>query len=795
MRERPLLKGWYCRHPEEEAPGLPVSLPDDAMLREPRSADSPGGANIGFFACHDYLYTLDLELTEEEAGLHNVLEFEGVYRRSEVRINGRKAGGRDNGYLNFYADGDGLLHKGTNRIEVICRNSEQPNSRWYSGAGIYRPVRLWSSEEKHVLLNGIQIQTLSVSPARIRVDVQTSSDGPVEIRILDGERVVASVQGENRRFEMDLPEAEPWSPDHPRLYECHVRYCRDEASERFGLRTLEWGPKGLLLNGERIILRGACIHHDNGLLGAACHPDAVERRVRLLMENGYNAIRSAHNPCSKTALEICDRLGMLVMDEYVDMWYIHKTMHDYAENFEQNWRQDLTDMVTKDRNHPCVVMYSIGNEVAETAQKRGIELTGQMTEHLHALDETRPVTCGINIFFNFLNAIGFGQYSDEKAKKEADRNEQARKAGKKTKEKATGSKFFNDLAGLLGADFMKTGAALHGSDVTTRQAYAKLDIAGYNYGEKRYEKDLKKYPNRLILGSETFCSDAWRFWELAKQEPRILGDFVWAGMDYLGEIGLGVWQHEEYSPAYTDGVGWLNNLSGRIDLTGKPVGEALYTRVAFELESGPRLSVKPMFRTGKLPPSAWKMTYALPSWSWQGCEGMPADIEVYARCEKIELKLNGKTVGVQKKPKKNCVFRFSIPYAPGTLEAIAYDAQGQICGRDELRSASGETELRLEPEADIVERGHLAFVRLRLTDPEGITKSREHARIQIQVEGGRLLTCGSACPYEPDSYLSPVCRTFFGEALAVLEVQDNVKMRAVYDGGSAEAEIRVRAGT
>ena len=251
---------------------------------------------------------------------------------------------------------------------------------------------------------------------------------------------------------------------------------------------------------------------------SACIPDAVERRIRLLKENGYNAIRSAHNPCSKTALEICDRLGVLVMDEYIDHWYIHKTLHDYVEYFDEWWKQDLKDMVEKDYNHPCVILYSTGNEVAETAQPRGIALTREMTEYLHSLDSSRPVTCGINIFFNFLNSIGFGQYSDEKAAKEAERNAKAREEGKETKESSTGSKFFNDLAGILGADFMKTGAALHGSDVKTRDAYAAMDIAGYNYGEKRYKKDLKNYPDRLILGSETFCADAYKFWELAKKD-------------------------------------------------------------------------------------------------------------------------------------------------------------------------------------------------------------------------------------------------------------------------------------
>ena len=331
-----------------------------------------------------------------------------------------------------------------------------------------------------------------------------------------------------------------------------------------------------------------------------------------MKENGYNAIRSAHNPCSKAMLEACDRQGMLMMDEYIDHWYIHKTMHDYVEFFEEFWRQDMADMVDKDYNHPCVILYSTGNEVAETAQPRGIALAKEMTDFLHELDSSRPVSCGINIFFNFLNAIGMGQYSDEKAAKEAARAAKAKAEGKKVKESATGSKFFNDMAGLLGADFMKLGATLHGSDVTTRAAFANMDIAGYNYGEKRYQKDLKKYPDRLILGSETFCSDAYKFWELAKENPRLIGDFVWSGFDYLGEDGIGAWEYKEYAPEFEHNVGWITAGAGRIDLTGKPLGEALYTKVAFELEQGPLIAVRPICHAeSSHSPSAWKMTAQL----------------------------------------------------------------------------------------------------------------------------------------------------------------------------------------
>lgn len=760
--------GWYVRHVEDTGLGTPVTLPHDAMLSEPRTALAEGGLNVSWFEGRDYVYTKKWDVTPEQLAQHNVLEFEGVYRKAEVFVNGKKAAFRPYGYTNFYVELDGLLRAGENTVEVIARNADQPNSRWYSGAGIYRPVKLWSSPKKYIPLNGVKIRTVSTSPAVIAVTVKTSVPGDVQVEILDEGRVVASASGSGS-FQLEIPNGKLWSVEHPNLYTARVTFGEDADEETFGIRSLTWGNDGLKMNGERIILRGACIHHDNGLLGAACHPDALERRLRILKENGYNAIRSAHNPCSKAALEICDRMGMLVMDEYIDHWYIHKTKYDYVEFFDRFWKQDMTDMVDKDYNHPCVILYSTGNEVAETAQPRGIALAKEMTQLLHSLDSTRPVTCGINIFFNFLNSIGFGQYSDEKAEKEAAKAAKAKAAGKKAKEKSTGSKFFNDMAGIMGADFMKLGATLHGSDVTTRKAFANMDIAGYNYGEKRYKKDLKKYPDRLILGSETFCSDAYRFWELAKDNPRLIGDFVWSGFDYLGEAMVGSWEFAEYAKNFEAGLGWMTAGSGRIDLTGKPLGEALYTRVAFEQAQGPFLAVRPLCHDSKRhSPSAWKMTNAMPSWSWQGCEGKKAHVEVYARAAQVELLLNGKSVGKQSM-KNNCLFTFRVPYENGTLEAVAYDASGKEMGRCALKTAEAETVLQAVPEETQVKPGHLCFIRLQYADAQGIVKPAERGLLDVTVEGGKLMGLGSACPFYELDYRGSKADTYYGEALAIVE--------------------------
>ena len=793
MKPTPLLTGWTCRHLGDTAPGKAVTLPHDAMLAEPRTAISAGGTNTGWYEGYDYEYRRTLTVPENELADTHILEFEGVYHNAEVWLNGQKAAFRPYGYTNFYVDCAPYLHAGENELRVIARNADQPNSRWYSGAGIYRPVQLWKARGAHITLNGVKIRTLSLQPAIVEVRVKTTAPGTVRLTVDDLPAMQQESDGE-AVFTLTLDNARLWTPETPNLYTCRVSFADDEVTETFGVRKVEWGTDGFLLNGKRYIIQGACIHHDNGLLGAVCDPDAVARKVRLLKENGYNAIRSAHNPCSKALLTECDRQGMLVMDEYIDHWYIHKTEHDYVDYFNDWWRQDLTDMVEKDYNHPCVVLYSTGNEVSETAQKRGIALTKEMTDFLHGLDDSRPVTCGVNIFFNFLSSIGFGVYSDEKAKKEAERAEKAKQRGEKAaKKKAVGSQFFNNLAGLLGDEFMKRGATLHGCDVKTRDAFANMDIAGYNYGIYRYKHDLKKYPQRLILGSETFCNDAYKFRELAKQEPRLVGDFVWAGMDYLGEVMVGSWEYADYAETFDGGPGWVSAGSGRIDLTGKPLGEALYTRVALEADNGPYIAVCPVNHTGdRHSPSAWKMTNAMPSWSWTGCEGRKANVEVYARAARVELVLNGHTVG-SKTLKNDCLARFSIPYESGTLEAVSYDAADHEIGRCKLQSAGGATSLTLDAEEPAAQTGHLCYVRLRYTDENGITKPLARGNIQVQVRGGTLVGLGSACPFNKHSYLDSETDTYYGEALAIVRMGDGDAMTIAASDGEYSAELTVSA--
>ena len=815
-------KGWMCKCLTRDEAAYPVTLPHDAMLSEPRTQESTGEGNIGWYIGGDYEYTKKFTVPKEYENQKVLIEFEGVYHNAEVHINGKKVAGRPYGYTNFYINTDGFFKYGEeNEVKVIAHNADQPNSRWYSGTGIYRPAYLHIGGEKYIPVNGVKIRTLSYNPAQIEVAVKTSAPGEVSLEIeFEGKRVLTAI-GESKAvaaqnnetknasaasekpakeyqavFLLDVPNAKLWDTEHPNLYTCKAVFGEDQVTETFGIRELVWNPQvGMTINGKRVILRGACFHHDNGVLGACTYPEAEERKMRIFKENGYNAVRSAHYPCSKALLDACDRVGMLMMDEYVDVWYIHKTKYDYANQLAGWWKQDLKDMVDKDFNHPSVIMYSTGNEVAETAQKKGIALTGEMTNYLHSLDSTRPVTCGINIFFNFLSSIGLGVYSDDKAEKSAENAEkfaaeQAKKAAAakpEKKKKPVGSEFYNTLACLVGDYFMKCGATLYPCDLKTRDAYANMDIAGYNYGIFRYKHDLKKYPNRLILGSETFCKDAYSFWEIAKKNKRIIGDFVWAGWDYIGEVGDGAAEYSDYK--FEDPSTRMTGGNGRIDLNGKPRAEAAYTRVAFERETGPFIAVDPVYQKEKLRLTGWQLTKALESWAWGGCSGEPAKVEVYARAAQVELFINGKSVG--KKNVKKCRANFNTTYEDGEITAVSYDEKGKEINRYSLQTAGKETILQVRPEEKSVKPEGLAFVQLQYTDAKGIWKPMEKHNLKVTVENGILKGLGSPAPYVKGNYTDDTVATYYGEAMAVVQADGNgpVKVTVTDETRSYVAEI------
>ncbi len=774
---------WFYRKLDSNEAFRPITLPYDCMLHEQRSDDAEGGCNNGWFEAYDYELVKTFDWQPGEHDKHTFLEFEGIYHHAEIWCNGKKLAYRPSGYLGMTVEVTKLLHSGENQVRVIARGADVPCERWYTGVGIYRPVWLYEAAEAYVCPDSIRIQTMSIDPAVVKVSFETSAPGKAHIAFMkDGKQTAEATtpEGTYHQAEITVPNAVLWCPDQPELYECVIRFGQDEATETFGIRTISCTPgTGLCINGKREILRGACVHHDNGLLGSVTMPEAEERKIRLLRSVGYNAIRSAHNPCSKTLLDVCDRLGMMVMDEYADVWYIHKTKYDYAPYVREWYERDLKDMVAKDYNHPCVVLYSLGNEVSESAEEKGVALFCQMRDWLKSMDNTRPVTCGINIGFNQAAAAGHSFFSDEKALKNDFKN--------------LGTEDANHKKWMFGPLFTRLNAILPGCDRSTRDIFNASDVAGYNYGILRYGWDRRKYPNRIILGSESFCHDTARFWRIAQKDPGIIGDFVWTGIDHLGEVGLGAWEYKDYAPTYIHTKGWLTSGAGRFDITGKPLPEAYFVKAAFGQLAKPVIAVLPPNHHGERhSPSGWKMTNAVSSWAWEGCEGKPAKIEVYGCGAYVDLFLNGKKIG-RRRLGKRCRVRFCVPYQQGQLTAIVYNDKNQETGRSCLQSAEKQTMLRLEAEENRVETGKLLYIRLRLTDGKGVTKVLERERIKVSVQGGELLGLGHACPYNEDGYVTDETSTYFGEALAVIRAGKPGKLavHAAMDNGHADAEVEV----
>ena len=765
-----------------------VNLPDDRMIRTERDINNPGGVNISFFTGGKYIYEKDFNL-EIKDGEKVYFEFEGVYRHPRIFINDQEAAYREYGYTDFIFEATPYIKNGQNHIKVIADNSDQPNSRWYTGSGIYRPVHLWVLPKDHILPRSIRITTTSYQDGEINISAKFSTQNKGVFRIIDGETPIfeKEFEGNELNENVKIPNAKLWNVGRGNLYTLELKFVDDVAKVNFGIRQIELNKeKGFLINGERVILKGACIHHDNGLLGAICDKDAEERRARILFENGYNAIRSAHNPISRAFLDEADRLGLLILDEYADCWYIHKTMHDCASFVMKTYKEDLTDMIEKDYNHPSVIMYSLGNEVAETSEKKGIAFVKEMRDFIKSKDTTRPITCGVNIFFNALYSWGLGQYSDKKAAKDAKKKPTQKKA-------SVGSQFFNDLAGILGADFMKTGATLHRANVKTRGTFAELDVAGYNYGIKRYKHDLKQYPNRFIVGSETFCSDALSFIRQAEKNPRLIGDFVWAGWDYLGEAGVGSWVALEREGMREDKTNWLLAGSGRIDILGHPCAEMNYTKVAFGLEEIGLACVSPKDLHYGHSASSWKLSWAHRSYDYEGWEGKEMVAEVYSREEKVCLYQNGKLVGKQKRKKDTGRFYFKIKYIPGTIEAVSYDKEGKEKARTSLSTVKKETFFEAKPEKDTLKANETGFVKLTFVDVDGRQKPLENSDIVVtEVENGSLLGLGNACPYFTGTYLDNITPAYYGRAQAIVRPNGNGDLKIHFKTKCGENVVTIK---
>jgi beta-galactosidase len=747
-----------------------IALPHDAMITLDRDPEAPSGAHSGFFPGGVVEYVRTLELPASDAELVHRLVFDGVYRDAMVFINDEFAAHSASGYSRFSIDADPFLRFGDeNTIRVEARAHR--DSRWYTGLGIHRNVWLHYGPRVHIPVDGVRVTTpdVDVSASLVEVEAKVRNSSPrtrtvavsVVISGQDGNTLaqeqvpITLVPGETGlvRRRLYVEGAELWSPEQPNLHHLRVTVeadgLTDEHLETFGIRRLQLDSRhGLRINGETVKLRGACIHHDNGVIGSRSIARAEERRVELLKSAGFNAIRSAHHPMSPELLDACDRLGMLVMDEAFDIWTESKNPFDYSIVFPERWDQDLEEMVAKDFNHPSVVFYSIGNEIPETGRPLGARIGRLLAQKLHELDPTRFTTNSVNPLFAVLDEMP--PMDPEQAQ--------------------DGNGALAEMVAIL--DHVSSSELV---SRRTAETFGSVDAAGLNYGDGRYALDRTLFPHRVIIGTETFNTRIDVNWPKVLENDHVIGDFTWTGWDYLGEAGIGriEYRNEAVFPGSTGAFPWLLSSAGDIDITGFRRPASYFREIVFGLRTNPCIAVhRPHPRELRPAGGPWSWEDVVSSWAWDLPPGDPLMVTVYSGAEEVELSLNGRSLGTSPAgPAHRYRAAFDVPFEPGELVAIARSGAKEV-GREVLRSAEGPVRLAAVSDRTTIRAADddLAFITICLEGDNGVTCLNADRRFTVEVTGpGVVLGVGSARPETQETF-SPegVQTTFDGRALAVI---------------------------
>ena len=760
-----------------ESPGLDdagwrtVALPHDWSIEGRIDKKNPTGGVGGFAPAGVGWYRHVIKAPEAWRGQTITLEFEGVYRGSQVWLNGEKVGGHPYGYSSFFVDLTGKLKTGADNILAVrVDNSTQKNSRWYSGSGIYRHVWLNVCDPVHIAPWGVFVKTLKATAESATLSVQIrmmnessttklvavetsllAPDGSEAAKVSAGTFPIPSGKSETFSPEFAVKNPALWSPENPRMSALRTRLLVDgrlvdEVTTPFGIRELAWSSeKGLAINGKSQKLAGGCIHHDNSLLGSAAFDRAETRRIELLKAAGFNAIRTAHNIPSPALLDACDRLGMMVLDENFDCWESGKNPFDYHLHFKDWWQNDLDTMILRDRNHPSVVMWSIGNEIPNQFSERVAELSKLLAERIRSLDPTRPITEAV-------------------------------------------------------CEFSPKTEKGQSQDVQDRSMSA-LDIMGYNYGLGRLEKDHESIPSRIMVNTETFPKTAFQVWDLTNRNPYVLGDFVWTAIDYLGENGIGRWQYDREAKGMgvDDFFPWHSASCGDIDLIGsrKPVshyrniiwnhGEKLYIAVQRPAPDGRKIFF-----------NYWGVYPAENSWTWPGFEKKPVKVDVYSRCDSVRLYQDGKLIG--EKPtteKQEFKASFDLVYSPGELKAVGLVNGKPVC-EQVLATAGVPAGLRLIPDRTTLRADgqDLSFVTVEVTDKDGKYYPPGDHDIRFEIQGpGTIAGVGNADAQSLEAYQANHRKAFQGRALVVVRTSHEpgpIILKASADG-LGEAKVRLEA--
>ena len=665
------------------------------------------------------------------------LRFDGVYMNSEVWINGHSLGTHPYGYTTFAYDLTPHLKQNAENVLAVCVRNEGANSRWYSGSGIYRHTWLTVTGEVRIPLWGLSVATPMVSADVSTVEVSlaienranAAQETTVRTRILgpdgatagEGEQALSlSANGKSEITQsIDIKAAQLWSNATPHLYRAEVEVLIagkqvDRSTVNFGIRSIQVDiDHGLRINGETVKLKGGCAHHDNGILGSAAFDRAEERRVESLKASGFNAIRTSHNPPSPAFLDACDRLGILVIDEAFDCWNLGKNVDDYHVYFEDWWERDIKSMLLRDRNHPSIIFWSIGNEIDGRREPTGVAIAKKLHDAVKSIDITRPVTMAVP-----------GPYDHNLPEWQA-----------------------ND------------------------PAFLHLDVCGYNYQWQQYEIDHQRFPNRIMMGTESFPFEAYDSWRSAERLSYVLGDFVWTGIDYLGESAIGHSNLSQTPGWWRQQYPWFNSYCGDIDLIGDKKPQSYYRDVLWgnsKLEIAVQRPL-PAGRTEEL--ANWGWRDELRSWTWTGYEGKALNVRVYTAGDQVKLMLNGKEIGSKPVPESaKLIAQFDVPYATGELRAVAFKDGAEIASLA-FKTVGKPAQLRVKADRTTIRasRGDLAFVTVEITDAAGNPIPDIVRKIDFHVDGaGELAAAGNANPKDVTSFREPTSRTFRGRCLVIL---------------------------
>ena len=733
-----------------ESPGFDDSqwrkldLPHDWSIEDLPNTSSPFNPNAisqvngGFTTGGTAWYRKSFTLRPEQKGKRIVIQFDGVYMNAEVWLNGQSVGSHPYGYTSFWFDiTDKVKSDSANVLAVKVRN-EGENSRWYSGSGIYRHVWLKTLEPTHIAQWGTYITTRDVSASSAKVSIRTkvlnetdqTSQTVLLSRVLNSKgQLVVEIESRHTipahssyEFEqlVELKDPSLWSPDSPTLYTAESVVNQNSKTidllrTQFGVRSIAFDvAKGFLLNGQPLKLKGGCLHHDNGPLGARAFDRAEERRVELLKASGYNALRLAHNPPSPAFLEACDRLGMLVIDEAFDMWSEGKNPHDYHLFFDEWWQRDVESMILRDRNHPSVIIWSIGNEIPNRTKPEVVKLAQDLGDYIRRMEPTRPITSAVNDlredkdpYFATLDVAGYNY--------------------------------------AAGGDHLK---------------------------QSLYEFDHNRLPKRIMYGSESYPLEAFDSWMNVIDHPYVVGDFVWTAFDYIGEASIGwrgYWQEQSFYP-------WTLAYCGDIDTCGWKRPQSYY-RDALWKENQLSIFVKPPTPSYPINPnrqswSKWHWHDVVANWNWEGHEREPLQVSVYSSCDEVELLLNGKSLG-RKPTNRSTAYTatWDVPYQAGVLHAVGYNG-GRATSFVDLKSAGPPSAITLTPDRAriVADNQDLSYVTVELVDAKGGRNPTAENSIRFAVDGpGTIVAVANANPISTESYQRPQRKAWQGRCLVIVK--------------------------